>query len=251
MVKDSCKDFQDMEPDEQAELEALLVWAAEEILHVVGQEYLGSERDAVEFEHLIDEAAHRMRRFCVTRFLEVVTRRHDWRVKEIAWLYPTCKIIDEAADQRLRPMCEDLKRAAWERQTKDEGVADAPAVRAEAGVEHCLAGGSGPIEATTASRCFESRTVTEHQDSGAPNGTPSNSLDFASENERVNALASYQKNWTCSEAALARTASVNPADLSKWKAGGLPAKSSKTARIEKALRENTPPTPAACRKPEA
>ena len=66
---------------------------------------------------------------------------------------------------------------------------------------------------------------------------------FASEAVRTRALTDYIECWNCSEAALARTASVDPADLSKWKKGLLPAGSEKKARIEKALRKNEPPTP--------
>jgi hypothetical protein len=61
---------------------------------------------------------------------------------------------------------------------------------------------------------------------------------FASEAARTSALADYINRWTCSEAALARTATVDPADLSKWKKGSLPAGSEKKTRIENALRNN-------------
>ena len=71
--------------------------------------------------------------------------------------------------------------------------------------------------------------------------------DFASEAARTSALADYIERWTCSEAALARTATVDPADLSKWKKGSLPVGSEKMARIENALRNNEPATPAANR----
>jgi hypothetical protein len=74
------------------------------------------------------------------------------------------------------------------------------------------------------------------------------SPDFASESGRGVAMAAYKKFWStdessCSEAALARTALVDPADLSKWKKGSLPADSEKKARIERALRSNEKPTP--------
>ena len=72
--------------------------------------------------------------------------------------------------------------------------------------------------------------------------------DFGSESGRSNAMAAYTTFWTrpdlsCSEAALGRTAMVDPADLSKWKKGSLPAGSEKKTRIENALRNNKPPTP--------
>lgn len=74
------------------------------------------------------------------------------------------------------------------------------------------------------------------------------SFDYASEPGRRNAIGAYIKHWTsdsetCSEASLARTARVDPADLSKWKKGLLPASSHKKARIEEALKNNKPPTP--------
>ena len=71
--------------------------------------------------------------------------------------------------------------------------------------------------------------------------------DFASEAARARALADYIERWDCSEAALARTATVDPADLSKWKKGSLPSGSDKKARIENAIRNNEPATPAANR----
>lgn len=71
------------------------------------------------------------------------------------------------------------------------------------------------------------------------------SIDFTSEEKRNNALAAYTAAWNdCSEAALARTAIVDTADLSKWKKGSLPSGSEKKARIEQALRNNDPPTSA-------
>jgi hypothetical protein len=74
-------------------------------------------------------------------------------------------------------------------------------------------------------------------------------LNFNSEAGRNRAVENYTKHWTteewtCSEASLARSATVDPADLSKWKKGLLPADSDKVSRIEKALRNNQRPTPA-------
>ena len=67
--------------------------------------------------------------------------------------------------------------------------------------------------------------------------------DFAAAAQRIDAVAAYTKSWHCSEAALARTAKVDPADLSKWKKDLLPAESDKKARIERALQNNEAPTP--------
>jgi hypothetical protein len=73
------------------------------------------------------------------------------------------------------------------------------------------------------------------------------SLNFTSEAGRNKAVLDYTKHWTteeliCSEASLARSANVDPADLSKWKKALLPAESDKKRRIEKAIRDNQRPT---------
>jgi hypothetical protein len=67
--------------------------------------------------------------------------------------------------------------------------------------------------------------------------------EFSSDVARNDAVRAYAKSWTCSEASLARTAVVDPADLVKWKKGLLPLTSGKLARIETALKNNDPPTP--------
>jgi hypothetical protein len=66
-------------------------------------------------------------------------------------------------------------------------------------------------------------------------------LDFTSNEGRSAAVGKYAKHWTCSEAALARAAAVDTADLSKWKKGQLPAGSEKRARVERALVNNQKP----------
>ncbi len=71
--------------------------------------------------------------------------------------------------------------------------------------------------------------------------------DFGSEAQRIAALAAYKKMWGCSEAGLARAANVDPADLSKWKKNRLPVVSDKKARIERVLKNNEKPVPAAKR----
>jgi hypothetical protein len=67
--------------------------------------------------------------------------------------------------------------------------------------------------------------------------------DFTSEAQRIDAVAAYTKYPPCSQAALARTARVDPADLSKWKKGSLSSESDKKARIEKVLKNKEAPTP--------
>ncbi len=70
---------------------------------------------------------------------------------------------------------------------------------------------------------------------------PATGLDFASEDGRKSAVAAYTEKNQCSEAALARTARVDPADLSKWKKGVLVSTSDKKTRIENALRNDEAP----------
>jgi hypothetical protein len=111
-----------------------------------------------------------------------------------------------------------------------------------------------------AEHCREESTLTslaQQSDTAGASGvsaetarfTLSSGLDFTSETGRNLAVDDYKKRWTvdqriCSEASLARTAKVDPADLSKWKKGLLPAESDKKARIEAALSNNSSPTPA-------
>lgn len=72
---------------------------------------------------------------------------------------------------------------------------------------------------------------------------PADNSPFALEAQRIDALAAYTELRQCSEAALARTAKVDPADLSKWKKGLLSAASDKKARIERVLQNNEAPAP--------
>jgi len=72
--------------------------------------------------------------------------------------------------------------------------------------------------------------------------------DFSTEARRNKAIASYKERWTeklgkCSDASLARSARVHPADLCKWKKSMLPSGSGKKERIEDALRNDTRPIP--------
>ena len=72
-------------------------------------------------------------------------------------------------------------------------------------------------------------------------------FDFATQEGRAKAVDDYVQRWStespCSEASLARTATVDRADLSKWKKGALPEGSDKKQRIERVLKNNEPPTP--------
>lgn len=83
-----------------------------------------------------------------------------------------------------------------------------------------------------------------------PRSSSASNSDFASNAQRTAAIEAYKKSWQCSEAALARTARVNPADLSKWKKGLLPEGSDKKARIENVLMNNLAPTPCIKRRSE-
>jgi hypothetical protein len=87
-------------------------------------------------------------------------------------------------------------------------------------------------------------TASEASDSERASSHPDPGFEFASAPERITAILAYTQHWTCSEAALARKAIVDPADLSKWKKGGLPAESDKKRRIEAVLRNNEQPIPA-------
>jgi hypothetical protein len=79
--------------------------------------------------------------------------------------------------------------------------------------------------------------------SACPSSAPSGEdREFHSQVQRIEAVSAYTKSWHCSEAALARTARVDPADFSKWKKDLLPAASDKKARIEKVLKSNAAPT---------
>ena len=83
----------------------------------------------------------------------------------------------------------------------------------------------------------------EGADSGPAPSSEAPSPDFTSEEKRNSAVAAYTAVWNdCPDAALARTAKVNPSDLIKWKKGSLPVGSEKIARIENALRNNDAPT---------
>jgi hypothetical protein len=96
-------------------------------------------------------------------------------------------------------------------------------------------------------------STTQPDDTGTnaiPKSDDDSAFDFTTEEGRGEAIGRYTKHWRkdsrqCSEASLARTAVVNPADLSKWKKGLLPPGSEKARRIENALKENKPPTRAA------
>jgi hypothetical protein len=73
-------------------------------------------------------------------------------------------------------------------------------------------------------------------------------FDFSTEASRKQAIANYttcwtRADWSCPEAALARTAVVDPGDLCKWKKGFPTAdRSDKAKRIEDALTNNSSPT---------
>lgn len=72
---------------------------------------------------------------------------------------------------------------------------------------------------------------------------PKDDFELASEAQRIDAVAAYTECWKCSESALARTAKVHPADLSRWKKGSLSPASDKNARIERVLKNKEAPTP--------
>lgn len=93
--------------------------------------------------------------------------------------------------------------------------------------------GGNILPSAVASAAPEEASATPPEDDGA----------FASEAHRIDALSAYTKLWQCSEAALARTARVDRADLSKWKKGSLSPTSDKKVRIERVLKNQEAPTP--------
>jgi len=121
----------------------------------------------------------------------------------------------------------------WEARLLEAPGQEMPAARASLstlGTETLL--GQGQMPSTVASAASEAVRSTAPED-GA----------FTSEPQRIASLAAYTGRWQCSEAALARTARVDPADLSKWKKGLLSATSDKKARVERVLKNAEAPTP--------
>jgi hypothetical protein len=105
---------------------------------------------------------------------------------------------------------------------------------------------SAPCELVVAPGDPEKSNLTEPHPAALSDG-----FDFATEAGRIEAVAAYTKRWTCSEASLARTARVDPGDLSKWKKDLLPTESNKKRRIEDAIKNNERPTPATKKSPDS
>ena len=89
-----------------------------------------------------------------------------------------------------------------------------------------------------------------------PDSEDDGDFELTTEQGRSKAVASYTKRFLTnsrpsSAASLARTALVDPADLTKWKKGLLPPGSVKAHRIENVLSHHKPPTPAPTRKADA
>jgi len=105
-------------------------------------------------------------------------------------------------------------------------------------------------DTTSADRIKQGNGSESRPPSAPPGCDPANNkCDFIEEARRVRSIAEYRERWStgswkCSEASLARTARVDPADLSKWKKGSLPVGSGKARRIERVLKNNERPTPA-------
>ena len=125
-------------------------------------------------------------------------------------------------------------RAAWDATLLEAPSREMPATPASASIDHPGPKAFSPLGASVSTEAASSAPAEERR-------------HFASEAQRIDAVAAHTKSWQCSAAALARTARVDPADLSKWKKGLLPVESDKKARIEKALRNNEEPTPPAKR----
>jgi hypothetical protein len=144
-------------------------------------------------------------------------RKDQWHTE---WFERACHA---KIDQALAPLIKEWGRHVSELEIQRLENPESPlAEDAEAGPHEILA---------TASEATNSV--------GALNPDPE--FEFGSAAGRSAAIFAYTQHWTCSEAALARKAIVDPADLSKWKKGGLPAESDKKRRIEAVLRNNEQP----------
>jgi hypothetical protein len=119
-------------------------------------------------------------------------------------------------------------------------------------LDNDLAQGRAKWRAEALARKGRAEPAAEGERVSTPAGVVSYSFDFTSNAGKSDAIERYGNHWTtdswtCSEASLARTARVDPADLSKWKKGSLPSGSDKAKRIEDVLRDNKRPTPTAPR----
>jgi hypothetical protein len=121
----------------------------------------------------------------------------------------------------------------WEARLLETPVQEMPVARASAPTNQESRQNKGNLPLTAAGPSPEAA-------SSAP---LEGNCDFTLETQRIDAIATYIEFWPCSEAALARTARVDPADLCKWKKGLLPAASDKKARIERVIKNMEAPTP--------
>ena len=179
------------------------------------------------------------------------------------------KIVAESAEVELGHPGGEAAVFAWLDRLRLEGIYVAPFTAGsqiihrvcDASAEYCLKcetdakagareregvfGGSAVSPSLAESEV--SLSSPEDDAKSVPSPDAGKDLDFATEGGRNAAVVAYTKQWTCSEAALARAARVHPGDLSKWKKCRLPARSDKRARIEKAFTTNEKPVPPAQR----
>jgi hypothetical protein len=144
-------------------------------------------------------------------------RKDQWHTD---WFERACHA---KIDQALAPLIKEWGRRASELEIQRLENPESPLAENAEAVPH-------EIPATASEASNSERAL-----------DPDPGFEFGSAAKRSAAIFAYTQRWTCSEAALARKAVVDPADLSKWKKGGLPAESDKKRRIEAVLRNNEQP----------
>ena len=203
--------------------------------------------------------------------IDFVIRKYKLLASEIPGVLPACEPVwlDALKVDWLQTR-EEAKQSIheWSRKYREsQGFGTDAVARSRTGSDHCAPDydasnteggdtGAAPSSeadpakkppaqrapATNSPAARQRAPLTAESSASATNGAES-SPDFTSEMKRNSAVAAYTAAWAdCSDAALARTAKVNPSDLIKWKKGSLPSGSEKTARIERALRNNHAPT---------
>ena len=206
--------------------------------------------------------------------------QEQWADSRLRFTQPDSEMarLDKQRNSTVLTIATDLIRQYQEKAAPKFGIKLEPARRSEENQEdhtpvverkESKTTRSGPVRArgeqagtqpavpTDAPRDFSDRAEGEaaHSEQTASRVTvcecappdKRHSENFTSDAGRNSALADYMERRRCSAASLARTARVDPADLSRWKPGSLSAGSDKKARIENALRNNDAPTPPAKR----
>jgi hypothetical protein len=137
--------------------------------------------------------------------------------------------------------------AEWEATLLEARSPEMPAAPASMSTDHPEPQAFSQLAASPPDKGNLPATVASVSTEAASSAPSDECPDFTSAAQRIDAVAAYTKSWQCSAAALARTARVDPGDLSKWKKDLLPVESDKKARIEKTLKSNEAPSPTAKR----